>query len=328
MSAKLAGQILRCLGDGRFHAAAEIAKVLSVSRSAVLQALGERSPVRLPVFRVRGRGYRIAHGFDVLSAESIKAALAGSALAPHIEVVCELESTNAYLKDQAAAGAPHCSSVFAEFQTRGRGRRGRSWEMGWGAGLAFSLLWRFEQGVAALSGLSLAVGVALARGLENFGTPGIELKWPNDLLYADGKLAGILIELSGDAEGPCAAVIGVGINIHRPDNVDQRTAGLLETGVESVDRNALAATLLLALESTLNAFSRDGFAPLRDEWIARHAYPDGVIEIVAGTHVTHGRFEGLSDEGALLLRTAGGLQRFVIGDVSLRAERSQYGLVE
>lgn len=293
-----------------------------------MQALGEPSPARLPVFRVRGRGYRIAHGFDVLSPQSIKAALAGSALAPHVEVVAQLESTNAYLMAQAALGSPHGSSVFAEFQTRGRGRRGRSWQMGWGEGLAFSLLWRFEQGAAALSGLSLAVGVALARGLADFGASGVKLKWPNDLLYASRKLGGILIELSGDVDGPCAAVIGIGINIRPPSNIDQRVAGLLETGLSSVDRNGLAATLLLTLESTLNAFTRDGFAALRDEWLARHAYPDGAIEIVAGTNVTHGRFEGLSDDGALLLRTADGVERFVVGDVSLRAERSQYGLVE
>lgn len=327
MPARLEGQILRLLGDGKFHTAAQIATALCVSRSAVLQALGEPS-VRLPVFRVRGRGYRIAHGFDVLRADSIKKGLADSALAPLVEVAAKLESTNAYLMAQAAAGAPHGSSVFAEFQTRGRGRRGRSWQMGWGEGLAFSLLWRFEQGAAALSGLSLAVGVALIRGLENFDASGIALKWPNDLLYADRKLGGILVELSGDVDGPCAAVIGVGINIRAPGNVDQRVACLLETGLEAVDRNLLAANLLLALESTLNTFTRDGFAALRDEWLARHAYPHDAIRIVAGTNVTSGQFEGLCDDGALLLRTADGVQRFVVGDVSLRAERSQNGLVE
>lgn len=328
MPAKLEGRILHLLGDGRFHTAAEIAIALSVSRASVLEALAERSPVYLPVFRVRGRGYRIAHGFDVLSAQSIKAALASSALAPHVEVVAELESTNAYLMAQAAAGAPHGTSVFAEFQTCGRGRRGRSWQMGWGDGLAFSLLWRFEQGAVALSGLSLAVGVALVRGLENFGAFGIELKWPNDLLYVNRKLGGILIELSGDVDGPCAAVIGVGVNVRQPSNVDQGVAGLIETGLEPVDRNALAATLVLELESTLNIFTRDGFAALRDEWVARHAYAMNAISIVAGDSVTHGQFEGLSDDGALLLRTANGTQRFVIGEVSLRAERSRKRLAE
>lgn len=328
MTAKLEGEILRVLADGKFHAAEEIAALLGVGRSSVLHALSEQAALRLPVFRVRGRGYRLAHGYDVLSSDTIQKTLAGSLFAAHVEVISHLESTNAYLMQKAIAGAPHGSSVFAEFQSHGRGRRGRSWEMGWGEGLAFSLLWRFEQGAAGLSGLSLAVGVALVRGLENFGASGVELKWPNDLIYSGRKLGGILIELHGDADGPCAAVIGIGINIRRPREVGQPVADLRDVGFDGVDRNALAAVLLLALESTLQVFSQSGFAPLQDEWLRHHAYNDRTLCLVSGTGSIEGRFAGLAEDGALLLETKQGRQRFTVGDVSLRAEPSRDGLVE
>lgn len=328
MSPELAANILCVLADGKFHTAEEIATVLAVGRSTVLHALSDQAPLRLPVFRVRGRGYRIAHGFDVLRPEAIRKALAGAPYAADVEVVAFLESTNAYLLQKAATGLAHGSSVFTEFQTRGRGRRGRSWEMSWGEGLAFSVLWRFERGAAALSGLSLAVGVALVRGLANFGADDVKLKWPNDLIYAGRKLGGILIELNGDIDGPCSAVIGVGINIHRPGGVAQPVADLRETGFESVDRNALAAALLRALQTTLEEFTRHGFVTLREDWLAHHAYNDRFLSLTAGERVIQGRFAGLADDGALFLETANGTERFMIGDVSLRAERSHDGLVE
>lgn len=322
------GGILRLLADGKFHTAEQLATGLNISRSAVMRALGEQASPRLPVFRVRGRGYRLAHGFDVLSLVAIQQLLGVSPMAAHVEILSYLDSTNAYLMQKAAAGAPQGSSVFAEFQTGGRGRRGRNWQMGWGEGLAFSLLWRFEEGAVALSGLSLAVGVALVRGLVEFGVDQIQLKWPNDLLYAGRKLGGILIEIHGDVNGPCAAVIGVGINVQHPRDIAQPVADLHETGIESLDRNRLAAFLLHALQSTLQTFTADGFVALRDDWLRYHAYNERTLRLTSGTSTIEGMFAGLGDDGALMLKTHKGIERFVVGDVSLRAEPSHGGSVE
>lgn len=324
----LHADILRLLADGKFHSAEQLATDLDISRSAILLALGNEAPLRLPVFRVRGRGYRLAHGFDVLSRSSIQESLGDSPMAMHVEIVSHLDSTNTYLMEKAAAGAPHGSSVFAEFQTGGRGRRGRSWEMSWGEGLAFSVLWRFEQGAAALSGLSLAVGVALVRGLADFGVEDVQLKWPNDLLYAGRKLGGILIELNGDANGPCATIIGIGINVRRPRDMTPPVADLLEAGSASVDRNRLAAVLLRTLESTLQSFTGDGFAALRSDWLRYHAYNGCTVRLTSGVNSVDGVFAGLADDGALLLKTGQGIERFVVGDVSLRVEPSHSGSIE
>lgn len=314
--APLKAAILNQLSQGSFKSAAELAAALSVSRSAIVEAI--EATDSLPVFRVRGHGYRIAFPFVPLSADAIRRALIPSLLAEHVSVRDEVESTNTLLLSQAALGAAHGTSIFAEYQTGGRGRRGRSWQARWGEGLLFSLLWRSERGAAALSGLSLAVGVALARGLAEFEDIKVELKWPNDLLLDGAKLGGVLVELSGETDGACAAVIGVGINLRKPREV--AAADLLDVGLRRVDRNHLAALLLRHLEQTLNEFDRAGFGAFRDAWIARHAYNNDIVTMTTPNQQVHGRFAGLAEDGALLLDRGGKIERFAVGEVSLRRE--------
>lgn len=312
----LKAAILNQLSQGSFKSAAELAAALGVSRSAIIDAI--ETADSLPVFRVRGHGYRIAFPFVPLSTDAIRRALTPSFLADHISVFDEVESTNTELLTQATRGAPHGASIFAEYQTGGRGRRGRSWQARWGEGLLFSLLWRSERGAAALAGLSLAVGVALARGLAEFDDVKVELKWPNDLLLDGAKLGGILVELSGEADGACAAVIGVGINLRKPR--EMAAADLRDAGLSRVDRNRLAAVLLRHLEETLKEFHHGGFRPFRDAWIARHAYNNDILTLITPRQAVRGRFAGLADDGALLLDRGGKIERFAVGEVSLRCE--------
>lgn len=316
----LKAAILTQLSQGSFKSAAELAAALDVSRSAIVHAI--EAADSLPVFRVRGHGYRIAFPFVPLSVAAIRAALRPSFLAEHVSVLEEVESTNTELLTRAARGAPHGASIFAEYQTGGRGRRGRNWHARWGEGLLFSLLWRSDRGAASLAGLSLAVGVALARGLAEFDRVKVELKWPNDLLLDGAKLGGVLVELSGEPDGACAAVIGVGINLRKPR--DLAAADLLDAGLRRVDRNRLAAVLLRHLEETLNAFDHAGFSTFRDAWIARHAYNDDILTLVTPSQAVRGRFAGLADDGALLLDRGGKIERFAVGEVSLRREPPTY----
>lgn len=312
----LKAAILTRLSEGSFESAAQLAVALNVSRSAVVDALEDADS--LPVFRVRGHGYRIAFPFVPLSANAIRRALKPSFLAEHLSVFDEIESTNTLLLNQAAAGAAHGTSVFAEYQTGGRGRRGRSWQARWGEGLLFSLLWRSERGAAALAGLSLAVGVALARGLAEFDDIRVELKWPNDLLLDGAKLGGVLVELSGETDGACAAVIGVGINLRKPREL--AAADLLDVGLRKVDRNRLAALLLRHMEHSLSDFDRAGFGAFRDAWIARHAYTNDILMVATPNEQVQGRFAGLADDGALLLDRGGKIERFAVGEVTVRRE--------
>jgi BirA family biotin operon repressor/biotin-[acetyl-CoA-carboxylase] ligase len=192
-----------------------------------------------------------------------------------------------------------------------------------GEALTFSLLWRSARGAGALSGLTLAVGVALARALVAAGAGSVALKWPNDVLWRGAKLAGVLTELQGDALGPTAVVIGVGINVRLSEATRARigqAAADLETACGVVpDRNRLLAGVLVELDRLLEAFGRAGFPSLRDEWQRHHAQQGRRVTLTLpdGTRRS-GRALGVAEDGALLLETRSGTQRFHSGEVTLR----------
>jgi BirA family biotin operon repressor/biotin-[acetyl-CoA-carboxylase] ligase len=258
---------------------------------------------------------------EPLDIAAIAAALGDLARRFDVEVLAECDSTNSRLMALAETGAPSGSVLVAERQTAGRGRRGRSWYSTPGDSLTFSLLWRFPNGTM-LDGLSLAVGVALARSLESLGIRGVTLKWPNDVLLDGRKLAGVLIELAPGPR-PEAAVIGVGLNQRVPQELPEElsatVAALHDAGRELPSPNVLLARLLRALHEQLADFTRRGFSGARAAWLAHHAYADQPVRLLADFAAPlEGICRGVDDDGALLLETAVGLQRIISGDISLR----------
>lgn len=317
--------ILRLLSHDTFQSGEALAHRLGVSRTSIWQALEALEETGLSLQRIRGRGYRLPRPIQWLDAERITAALGAKATDFPLDIHDHLPSTNTLLMKQAQEGAAHRTCLLAETQGAGRGRQGKRWRSSLGGSLTFSLLWRFDQGVAALYGLSLAVGVALVRALHSEGASGIALKWPNDLLHHHRKLAGILIELQGDALGPSAAVIGIGLNLAVPDllrqQVDQPVTDLGAITGRPFDRNRVLASVLLHLGDVLEAFENQGFAALRDEWLRHHAFHDKPVRLSMpdGSH-WEGRAMGIADDGALLVETSQGPRRFASGEVSLRGE--------
>lgn len=292
-----------------------------MSRAGVHGLIRQAATYGVSVQSVRGRGYRLARPLELLD----EARLAGELAPLGLHVLClpEVDSTNARLLALAAASAPHGLLLAAEWQTAGRGRRGRDWRGILGAGLTFSLLWRFERPVSALSGLSLAVGVALVRAMRALGATGVGLKWPNDVLVGEDKLAGILIELTGDMLGPAAAVIGIGINVRAGEALSERV-GLPVADLEAacgrrLDRNAVLVEVAREMADVLRLFEREGFAALRDEWASLHLWQDAPVAVhEPDGHVMLGRAAGVDAQGALLLDTGAGLKPILSGDVSLR----------
>jgi BirA family biotin operon repressor/biotin-[acetyl-CoA-carboxylase] ligase len=314
--------VLRHLEDGQFHSGEAIGRALGITRGSVSNALARVDELGLEVHKVHGRGYRLASPVQWLSRDAILGALGPEVRVFTLEFVDETGSTNTDLMQAATAGAPSGMVRVAELQTRGRGRRGRDWHSGLGGALTFSILWRFGQGAGFLSGLSLAVGVALMRVLRRHGAADVMLKWPNDLLWRHLKLAGILIELSGDVMGPTAAVIGIGMNLRLPEpvkaRIDQPVVDLARIGVEA-DRNRLFADLLAELAKVLGRFSSEGFAPFRDEWNAAHAYQDKMVRLRMPDRTEfEGRVEGAAEDGALAIATSSGTRKFYGGELSLR----------
>lgn len=315
--------VLRLLSDGDFHSGEKMAQQLHVSRGSIWQSMRNLDDAGVELFRVPGRGYRLSEPLNWIDEAKINIGLGDKASFFDLEVSDCLVSTNSRLLEKAVQGALHGSCVITEQQTAGRGRRGRVWHASLGGSLTFSLLWRFNQGVGFLSGLSLAVGVALMRALNQVGVSDVGLKWPNDVLHQHRKLAGILIELQGDMLGPSAAVIGVGINLKLSDKVlnrvDQAAVDIQTIRGSVPDRNALLAIILQHLADVLNEFDDGGFSSMREEWLKHHAYHEKQVLLMLPDGSQHeGQLLDVADDGALLVRTAVGKQRFTSGEISLR----------
>lgn len=313
--------VLRQLSHEDFISGEVIARRLNCSRATVNNTIREAIAGGVSIHAVHGRGYRLASHFTWLDAERLMDALARQGMT--LRYFDHVPSTNTYLMDWVRLGAPHRAVVTAEWQSEGRGRRGRTWHAGLGAGLMFSLLWRSRRPAAELSGLSLAVGVALVKTLRGLGLAGAGVKWPNDILVEGVKLAGVLIELAGDMLGPSTAIIGVGMNVQDSDaltgQVGQPVTDLrLHLGM--VSRTEILLDLLSGLDAALALFEERGFPAFQDDWQAYHVHQDREVTIQSGQdEPAMGRARGVDQHGALLLETATGLRRFHSGEVSLRA---------
>lgn len=238
--------------------------------------------------------------------------------------VAECASTNTVLMQRAGEGAPSGTVIVTDRQTAGRGSRGRSWMASPESSLTFSVLWGFPGGLECLSGLSLAVGVAVVHALGRCGATGVMLKWPNDILHGHAKLGGILIELHADDDG-AKAVIGIGLNLRLPESIGEPSVAALQpAALEQIipvlpDRHVLFAALLAELASVFDRFAGGGFAALRDEWHACHAWQGRPVRLLRDGRVDkEGVCAGADEDGALLVQTADGLARCLSGDVSLR----------
>ncbi|MFP6851013.1 MAG: bifunctional biotin--[acetyl-CoA-carboxylase] ligase/biotin operon repressor BirA [Pseudomonas sp.] len=313
--------LLKLLQDGKFHSGEALGAALGVSRSAVwkqLQVL--QAELSLPLHKVRGRGYRLAAPMRLLDADWLNAQLdAPQWLAC---VVPSVDSTNA----EAFRLLPMAESlpfyVLAERQTGGRGRRGRSWVSPFGENLYYSLVLRIEGGMRQLEGMSLAVGLALLQVVRHFGVVEAGLKWPNDLLVGERKLAGILLELSGDPADVCHVVIGIGLNVNMLA-VDQGVIGQPWTSMRAelgcqLNRNELVIELNRQLSRYLDIQLRDGFIALQDEWQANNLWQGCSVALTAGGEPVEGVVLGVDRSGAIRLRVDGVERSFSGGELSLR----------
>jgi BirA family biotin operon repressor/biotin-[acetyl-CoA-carboxylase] ligase len=324
--------LLRQLADGAFHSGEDLAANVGLTRARVSQLLKEAETAGLALERIRGRGYRLLAAPDFLAADLIRAALSENVRRNPdiplvaIEVVDEIASTSTELLRRANRKDIHATVLAAEWQTAGRGRRGRKWTAVAGGSLTFSLGWRFEQGAGYLAGLSLAVGVAVIRALEAEGLPGVELKWPNDLIHRHLKVGGILVELNGDALGPSTVVVGVGLNVRMPASakrdIEQPVSDLTAVagrGAVPIDRNRLLGRLVAELASAFSAYADSGFPSFAAEWQRRHAYQGKPVKLLLpdGASV-NGTVAGVDSSGALVLADGPRRSRFLSGEISLR----------
>lgn len=319
--------LLPLLANGEFRSGQDLADILGVSRTAVWKQVSRlASESGLEIETVKGKGYRIPGGIDLLDAEQVIADLApgAGALIGEFALLDSIDSTNAEVLRRVEQGCSPGLVCTAEQQSAGRGRRGRHWVSPYASNLYTSVLWEFSQGAAALEGLSLAVGVAVARALQACSVPQVQLKWPNDVLYQGAKLGGILLEMSGDAAGACRVVVGVGLNVSMPEaaagEIDQAWTDIdTITKKQHPGRNRLLSAMLSELLPMMAEFEQLGFGHWREEWQSLDAFADSPVVLTAGDKQLGGTARGVDERGALQLETVSGVQSIYGGEISLRS---------
>lgn len=316
--------LLELLADGRFHSGQDLAVALGLSRTAVWKQLRRlASDLGLSLDAVRGRGYRLRHPLELLDSARIMEDI-GADIGPRIEslnVMRTVDSTNRCALDQPPSAPGRGRAWLAEHQTSGRGRRGRRWISAYGGNLYLSLGWSFDLPMSRLGGLSLVAGAVVAEVLEESGSPVHGLKWPNDVLVDDSKMAGILLEAAGEANGPALAVIGIGINLRLSDpdaNIDQPWIDWERAVGVPVSRNRLAALLLDRLARACRDFAESGLAPFIARWSRFDLLCGQRVSLFRGKEVIEGEYAGVAVDGALRLVTDAGVREYHAGEVSVR----------
>lgn len=313
-SVKLA--ILKALSQGGFHSGEELGDKLGVSRAAISKHIKGIQAWGVDVFRVQGKGYQLAKPIQLLDKEILQ-----NSLANRVELIPIIDSTNQYLLDRVDS-LESGSVCLAEYQAKGRGRRGREWVSPFGSNLYLSMFWRLDAGMAAAMGLSLVVGVAIVEALEEMGLTGVKLKWPNDLYYHDKKLAGILVEMSGQAGAAANLVIGMGLNLMMPETTEgitQPWASLDEVADnQQIDRNQLAISMISTLHKALDDYELYGMAGFVERWNRLDNFINRPVKLLMGPREISGIARGINEQGAVLLETENGLETFIGGEISLR----------
>lgn len=319
-------ELLAQLRDGAAHSGEALATHFGISRAAVWERIQRLREMGADIFATSGKGYQLAHPFEFLSAEAISDRLgpAARAVLQAPTVVGITDSTNQRLLEAIPSRNIHGEAWLAEFQTAGRGRRGDRWRAPPGAAVCLSLGWRFEAPPRDLGALSLVVGIAIARGLQQVGAQGVKLKWPNDLLLGGRKLAGILIEMRSELGGPCTVAIGAGINVavgaEVKAQIDQPVASLADACAPMPSRNAVAAAVLESLAVTLEEFRRAGFAGFAGAWRELDALAGREVTLGLPDRTVRGLARGVDANGLLQIETDGRLEAFIAGHVRVTGE--------
>ena len=326
----LVARVFAELADGQFHSGEDLAAALGVSRSAVWKAVKSLRDLGATLHAVRNRGYRLARSSEPLAADRILEAVASDVRerVRNVAVVWSVSSTNTVLLSRPNPPNGCCEVMLAEYQTAGRGRRGRVWLAPPGGSICLSLSWTFRDVPADLGSLGLVIGVCELRALRELGLAEAKLKWPNDVLVADRKLGGVLIELRAESAGPACVVIGIGLNVALGAALLERIAdtGIVPTdlataGLEQPSRNLVVGRVVASCIRGLLEFEREGLRPFIEEWRDADALRGRMVEVRdAGGDIARGLARGVDLHGALLVETVDeGLKRFISGDVSVRA---------
>ncbi len=316
-------------GVPKYVSGAALAADFNVTRSAIWKAVGQLRALGTQIDAITHHGYRLALPSSPLATAGVLAQLSAAARARLRagDCVAQIESTSTALLARSPPPPGRFDFLTAEYQSAGRGRRGRNWLAAPGGAICMSWCWCFEGLAAQLGALSLATGVAVLRALASLDIEGVRLKWPNDLVTARGKLGGILIEMRSEAAGPVHVVIGLGLNVAlgraarvEIDQLGNAATDLVElaAGARPPPREQLVAAILDHAIAALDEFARSGMASFLAGYRAADALAGQAVSIQGGNGPREGIARGVDDDGALKVEHAGRIHRIMAGEVSVR----------
>lgn len=295
----------------------EIADFADCSTTQASRELEWLIVLGLPIRR-KDRIYTLSRIVSLLDPDRIqrKVSVHSPELSENITVLDETESTNEYLLRKLSEFRQPVTVCIAEHMSAGRGRRGRTWYGGAYQNIMLSIAWNFDDGRRYFPGLSLAVAVMVCQCLHEYAESAFQVKWPNDILWNNKKLSGILVEVQHST-----AVIGVGVNCElnqeQVTSIQKPVATLDDILCKPVDRSDLAASLMLHLDRGLKRYSNFGFEVFRNQWIELHAQQNRLVRTDGSTPI-EGVAIGVDHDGALRLRTATGeIHAVSSGEISI-----------
>jgi BirA family biotin operon repressor/biotin-[acetyl-CoA-carboxylase] ligase len=312
--------VLALLSDNEFHSGEDLGAAMGVTRAAVWKKLKKLESIGVTVHSVKGRGYRLPSPIELLSEPALRDEGLPSNVS--VELAFETESTNNDAKQYINQGKPLPALFSVERQTKGRGRRGRQWESGVAKNLTLSFAWCFENGASVVEGLSLAVGVAVARVLKKAGIPNPGLKWPNDIQVDGQKICGILLEMVADQDA-CHVIIGIGLNVEMDAvfmaSVDQPWTDLVSRLNSRPSRNVILAELTSELVEVCRLFEDgNGMKHFQHQWQAYDVLFNQSVNVSSVSRQRQGIARGINEKGALLLEEDGGIVALHGGEISVR----------
>ncbi len=320
-------ELIRSLADGSFHSGEVLGRLLGITRAGVWKRLQQlKLDYGLEIDAVKGRGYRLREPLDLFDKDQVFDHIPQEEHngISHFHLHPVLDSTNSWLMQRGLQGEPSGAVCLAEHQQAGRGRHGREWVSPFGHNVYLSMLWRFDMAPMQVAGLSLAAAIGVLRALHGFECREAGLKWPNDILWQNRKLAGLLLEVTGEADGPSMVVIGVGLNTWLGDTGNTIDQPWIDLGsipdLLPYSRSQLAARLITELRRVVRDYQDCGLAGFLDEWHRNDLMLGRPVEIRSANRRHRGEHLGVDPTGALRLLMNGEQRLFHAGEVSLRAE--------
>lgn len=318
-------QLIILLADLEYHSGNALGEMLGISRAAVWKQISQLEAMGLQIESHKGKGYRLLAPLILLDKKTIYNGLANEAIAErfNLQLFSEVDSTNQYLRNIKLDAAYPYHVCLSELQTAGKGRLAREWHSPFAQNIYLSFAYCFDLDVAELAGLSLAVSVTICEALvECTGVRALSIKWPNDILLEEAKLAGNLIEIQAESNGRAQVIIGVGVNVNMTDSaqpgITQAWTSLAQQTGESFDRNKIVTHLLIALHHMCEHFEKQGLSAFMQAWQARDALLGSTITLQQGEHMLQGTAMGINEGGQLLMQMDDGrVKAFSSGDTAL-----------